>query len=67
MRSNLKIALVLVFALLAACAGPRLASSATTAHLPAPVVQRLDTPPVRTRGVPWPVPTSPDVAADCDT
>ena len=51
MRRAVTLALALVLGL-AACAGPRLVSSA---RLPGPVVHRVEGPPLRTEGESWPV------------
>ena len=54
MRRHLALVLVLAVGTLAACAGPRLVGRASTAHLPAPVVRRVEVPAIRTEGVAWP-------------
>ncbi len=68
MRGAVVLLIVLVLAPLSACAGPRLAAVASTAHLPGPVVRRADAPTTRIDTEARP-PETPDAKppAICDT
>ena len=67
MRRALALGSLLLLACLAACAGPRLTRSTSTAQLPAPIVRRVDAPARRMEGTPWPILSTAEATVPCDT